>query len=163
MVSMLNLWWACSNYAQFMLPQNDSLIVQIRPVDQKIQWYWFLSQLICTVTGDLASQLDWPRKTTPKWLFECQNPFTGSKVMDVLWLPIIITFYIDTFPKQLKYERLYYWELNKYQILDFNKKNNILILTSQMDWPQKGGYKIGYLFCCELRTPSSQLRTLSSQ
>ena len=57
--------------------------------------------------------------------------------MDVLWLPIIITFYIDTFPKQLKYERLYYWELNKYQILDFNKKNNILILTSQMDWPRK--------------------------
>ena len=84
-----------------------------------------------------SSQLDWPRKTTPKWLFECQNPFTGSKVIDVLWLPIIITFYIDTFPKQLKYERLYYWELNKYQILDFNKKNNILILTSQMDWPRK--------------------------
>ena len=52
-------------------------------------------------------------------------------------LPIIITFYIDTFPKQLKYERLFYWELNKYQILDFNKKNNILILTSQMDWPRK--------------------------
>ena len=46
-------------------------------------------------------------------------------------------FYIDTFPKQLKYERLFYWELNKYQILDFNKKNNILILTSQMDWPRK--------------------------
>ena len=88
-------------------------------------------------SADLASQLDWPRKTTPKWLFECQNPFTGSKVIDVLWLPIIITFYIDTFPKQLKYERLFYLELNKYQILDFNKKNNILILTSQMDWPRK--------------------------
>ena len=57
--------------------------------------------------------------------------------MDVLWLPNIINLYIDTFPKQLKYEKLFYWELNKYQILDFNKKNNILILTSQMDWPQK--------------------------
>ena len=36
----------------------------------------------------------------------------------------------------MKYERLFYWELNKYQILDFNKKNNILILTSEMDWPR---------------------------
>ena len=82
MVSMLNLWWACSisgEHAQFMLPQNDSLIVQIHPVDQKIQWYWFWSQLICTVTADLASQLDWPWKPTPKWLLECPNPSGGSK------------------------------------------------------------------------------------
>ena len=96
-MSMLNLWWgfsiyvACSIYgqhaqfmlyvehAQFMLPQNDSLIVQIHPVDQKILWYWFWSQLICTVTGDLASQLDWPWKSTSKWLFECQNLSSGSK------------------------------------------------------------------------------------
>ena len=61
------------------LTQNDSLNVQIRPVDQKIQWYWFLSQLICTVTADLASQLDWPQKTTPKWLFGCPNLSSGSK------------------------------------------------------------------------------------
>ena len=61
------------------LPQNDSLNVQIRPLDQKIQWYLYWSQLICTVTADLIQRLDWPWKTTPKWLFECPNPSTGSK------------------------------------------------------------------------------------
>ena len=61
------------------LPQNDPLNVKIRPLDPKIQWYLFLSQLICTVIVDLTSQLDWPQKTTPKWPFECQNPSTGSK------------------------------------------------------------------------------------
>ena len=44
----------------------------------------------------------------------------------------LFSLFIDTFPKQLKCERLLYWEFNKYQILDFNKKNNILILTSQI-------------------------------
>ena len=41
--------------------------------------YLFWNQLICTVTADCASQLDWPWKTTPKWSFECLNPSTGSK------------------------------------------------------------------------------------
>ena len=42
------------------LPQNDLLNVQIRPLDQKIQWYLFWSQLICTDTADCSSGLDWP-------------------------------------------------------------------------------------------------------
>ena len=41
--------------------------------------YLFWNQLICTVTADCASQLDWPWKTSPKWSFECLNPSTGSK------------------------------------------------------------------------------------
>ena len=45
----------------------------------QIHQYLFWNQLICTVTADCASQLDWPWKTTPKWPFECQNPSTGSK------------------------------------------------------------------------------------
>ena len=61
------------------LPQNDSLNVQIRPLDQKIQWYLYWSQLICTVTADLTSQMHWLQKTTPKWPFEHENPSTGSK------------------------------------------------------------------------------------
>ena len=100
MVNMLNLWWTCSfysEYVQFMMNilnliseldwpwKNDPLNVKIRSLDPKIQWYLFWSQLICTVTADLTSQLDWPRKTTPKWLFECQNPSTGSKVIVVLY------------------------------------------------------------------------------
>ena len=35
------------------LPQNDPLDVEIRPLVQKIQWYLYWSQLICTVTADL--------------------------------------------------------------------------------------------------------------
>ena len=66
------------------LPQNDSLNVQIHPLDQKIQWCLYWSQLICTVTADSIQLLDWSRKTTPKWLFECWNPSTGSKVIDLL-------------------------------------------------------------------------------
>ena len=89
MVNMLNLWWTCSIYgenAQLDWPwKNDLLNVKIHPLDPKIQWYLFLSQLICTVTADLTSWLDWPRKTTPKWPFECQNPSTGSKVIVVLY------------------------------------------------------------------------------
>ena len=46
---------------------------------QRYSNIFFWSQLICTVTTDLTSRLDWPQKTTPKWLFECQNPSTGSK------------------------------------------------------------------------------------
>ena len=34
-------------------PQNDPLNVQIRLLVQKIQWYLYWSQLICTVTADL--------------------------------------------------------------------------------------------------------------
>ena len=67
------------------LPKNDPLNVKIRPLDPKIQWYLILSQLICTVTADLTSQLDWPWKATPKWPFECQNLSTGSKVIVVLY------------------------------------------------------------------------------
>ena len=91
MMNMLNLWWTYSIYgehAQFKvnilnlgwpcliwyhdwiglekLPQKDSLNVQIHPQDQKIQWYLYWSQLICTVTADLIKLLDWPWKTTPK-------------------------------------------------------------------------------------------------
>ena len=94
MVNMLNLWWTCSFYsehAQFMVNildliseldwpwKNYPLNVKIHPLDPKIQWYLFWSQLICTVTADLTSWLDRPWKATPKWPFECQNPSTGSK------------------------------------------------------------------------------------
>ena len=77
MVNMLNLWWTCliwmSKFIYFAvnwfvqsqlivphnwiglekLPLNDPLNVKIHPLDQKIQWYLFWSQLICTVTADL--------------------------------------------------------------------------------------------------------------
>ena len=65
-VNMLNLWWTCSIYgkhAQFMVSMLN---------------LW----LTCSFYGEhayLISWLDWPWKTTLKWLFECPNPSTGSK------------------------------------------------------------------------------------
>ena len=70
-------------------PQNDPLNVQISPLDQKIQWYLFWCQLICTVTADLIKLLDWSGKTNPKWPFECPNQSTGSKFIDVLFIGFI--------------------------------------------------------------------------
>ena len=37
-------------------------------------------QLICTVIAGLISSLDWPSKTTPKWLLTSWNPLTSSQV-----------------------------------------------------------------------------------
>ena len=49
------LTWHHNKIGLEKLPQNDPLNVHICPVYQKIQWYWFLSQLICTVTANLTS------------------------------------------------------------------------------------------------------------
>ena len=48
-------WLIGSNYwiGLEKLPQNDPLDVQIHPLVQKIQWYLYWSQLICTVAADL--------------------------------------------------------------------------------------------------------------
>ena len=101
------------------LPPNDSLSVQICPLDQKIQWYLFLSQLICTVIADLTSWLDWPQKTTPKWPFECPNPSTGSKDTVFSWSVGAVVSLPLYYPcAQFWSERLYcvsYEELNKNQ------------------------------------------------
>ena len=43
--------------------------------------FYFLSQLICTVT----SPLDWAWKTTQKWPLTCPNPSTRYKVMVILF------------------------------------------------------------------------------
>ena len=137
MVNMLNLWWTCliwmsihiyfeiSWFVQSQLivphnwigleklPQNDPLNVQIRPLDPKIQWYLFWSQLICTVTADCASWLDWPWKTTPKWPFVCQKPSTGSKdtVIFILksadlyshsWFDLTFGFALKNYPLNVK-------------------------------------------------------------
>ena len=58
------------------LPQNDPLNVQICPLDPKIQWDLFWSQLICMVIVDLTSLYEWPQKIIPKWPFKCENPPT---------------------------------------------------------------------------------------
>ena len=76
----------------------------------QIHQYLFWNQLICTVTADCASQLDWPWKTTPKWPFECQNPSTGSKdtVLFILksadlyscsWFDLTFGFALKNYPK----------------------------------------------------------------
>ena len=57
------------------LPQNDPWHFEIRPLDQKLWRCPFSCQLMCTVT----SPLDWPWKTTQKWLSTCKSPSTGSK------------------------------------------------------------------------------------
>ena len=61
------------------IPQNDPLNVLIHPMDQKIQWYLFWSQLICTVTADITSWFYLPWENITKWPFECPNTSTGSK------------------------------------------------------------------------------------
>ena len=57
------------------LSQNDPWHFEIHPLNQKL----WRCQLMCTVT----SLLDLPWKTTPKWLLDCQNPSTGSKVIEM--------------------------------------------------------------------------------
>ena len=60
------------------LPQNDSPLVKIHPLDQKLWRCLFSCQLICKVT----SPLDWPWKTTPKRPLMCLNLSIGSKVTE---------------------------------------------------------------------------------
>ena len=57
------------------LPKNDASLGKIHLLALQIEWNQFLCQLMYTVT----SPVDWPWKTTPKWLFFCQNPSTGSE------------------------------------------------------------------------------------
>ena len=97
MVSMLNLWWACSMYgqhAQFMVSM--------------LNLWW-----ACSIDGEHAqimlSMLNlW--KTTPKWLFDCPNPSSGSKdtVIMILksadlyshsWFDIPIGLALKNYPK----------------------------------------------------------------
>ena len=79
-------------------------------MDQKIQWYLFWCQLICTVTADLIKLLDWSGKTTPKWPIGCPNPSTGSKdtVIFILksadlyshsWFDLTIKLALKNYPK----------------------------------------------------------------
>ena len=84
-VNMLTLWWICWIYDHW-----SDLMIRLALLNYPKITLWMIKSVPwikrysdihcdCTITAYLTSWLNLPCKSSPKWLYECQNPSTGSK------------------------------------------------------------------------------------